>query len=61
VGITGADNQVVVLATPEAHEPDYAEPVTYADLAATLRARTRPRQDDAEADVAPRGNDAIGS
>jgi hypothetical protein len=61
VGVTGADNQVVILATPETHEADYEEPVTYADLAATLRKRTRHREADAEADVAPRGNDAFGS
>jgi hypothetical protein len=61
MGVTGGDNQVVVMATPESHEADYAEEVTYADLAATLRKRTRPRNADAEADVAPRGNDVIGS
>lgn len=61
MGSTAADNQVVYLATPETHEPDYAESVTYGDLAATLREHTRPRDPDAEADVAPRGNDAIGS
>lgn len=61
MGVTGADNQVVVLESPETHEADYAEPVTYEDMEHTLRIRTRPRDATAEADVAPRGNDAIGS
>jgi hypothetical protein len=61
VGATAADNQVVILPTPGTYEPDHSEPVTYADLAATLREHTRPRRPDAEAAEAPRGNDAIGS
>lgn len=61
MGATAADNQIVILPTPEKPEEDYAEPVTYEDLAATLRKHTRPRKTDTEAAEAPYGNDAIGA
>ena len=60
MGATAADNQVVFLVAPEAHEPDEDEPVTYQDLAATLRAHTRRPHPDSEAPEAPIGHDAIG-
>jgi hypothetical protein len=60
VTATGADNRVVVLASPDAHVPDHPDTVTYDDLVATLKAETEPVSPSKHVDEAPRGHDAIG-
>lgn len=57
---TGADNRVLVLEPEDAHEADHPEPVTHADLAATLDAETEPVNRAHYVDEAPRGHDPFG-
>lgn len=57
---TGADNQVLVLASPDAHEPDHPQAVTHADLVATLYAETERVNPEHYVDDAPRGHDSFG-